>query len=507
MPRIEVFEPTHKVQMLFEIFRRGSKRRQWTPSRRTPPQEMKPKDSKPSFSGHRRASDNSSSASVRHEHSSAFTSSCLTKDESQYLVHDHEYYCDPASATDDQCCLLRVDKTLFRVLNIVLCRDNSAFSRQIWFGRKDHGRVFVIPGKADRFRDLLWALHTLPPDFHFGSQSYDSDDHRYTILHDIPLHRLLNIAELAHEYAFPSFERWAVEGVHRFLLRCSDPESTIPLPSSASSSISSSSSITIVSMESSTSSRDVDPDEIYGRILKVALHSRHPHLLDVLAQRLVARILWYNYLPGPALMEPIIQNRSHKTVDTLLGAVHYRMLVDLPQHEHPKSHMSPSQHVFPPDTPIEQRMEFLAAHHSLTSLWKKVRENPPELRCQAPLSEPSGSKRSSSTSTNKLSFRGKLPSRRGSSSSSGSERDIPTLHASCGHAWKRVWSSACRYAENRSQSQDDILGMLKATMLRVRKITADDSSICLDCALEGLEALDVIRDKVIDGLPQMFVYG
>ncbi|KAL0577391.1 hypothetical protein V5O48_004586, partial [Marasmius crinis-equi] len=422
----------------------------------------------------------------------------------QDLVQDHDYYCDPASATDDQCCLLRAGNTLFRVLNIVLCRDNSAFSRRLWFGRKDYG-VIIIPGGVNRFRDLLWALHTLPPDFHFGSQSSDSDDHRYTILHDIPLHRLLNIAELAHEYTFPSFERWAVEGIYRFLLRCSDPESTIPLPGSASSS---SSSITFVTMDSS-STKEIDPDEIYGRILKVSLQSRHPHLLDLLAQRLVARILWYNYLPGPALMEPIMKNRSNKTVDTLLGAIHYRMLVDLPQTERSKNqHTPPPQPVFPPDMPVEQRMEFLAAHHSLTSLWKKVRDNPPELRCQAPLPDPSSSKRSSRSSTSKKSFRPRLLSRRESSSSSGSsETEPPSLHASCGDTWKRVWWSGSRYAENRSKSQDDILGMLKTTMLRLRKITADDSSICLDCALEGLEALDVIRDKVIDGLPGMFVYG
>ncbi|KAF9262986.1 hypothetical protein L218DRAFT_373923 [Marasmius fiardii PR-910] len=505
MPPIEVFEPTHKVQLLFELFRRGSRQPRRTPRR--PFERKSSKTSKSSFS--ELPPSTRSTASERH-HSSIFTSSILSNHDSQNLVHDHEYYCDPSSATDDQCCTLRVENTLFRVLRIVLCRDNSAFSKRLWFGRKDGGGVFVIPGEADRFRDLLWALHTIPPDFHFGAQSSDSDDHRYTGLYDVSLPRLLNIAELAHDYSFPSFQRWAVEMIYRFLLRCSSPESTIPLPSSATSSLSS--SLTLVTLDSS---KDDDPDEIYGRILKVSLNSQHPHLLDLLAQRLVTRILWYDYLPGPALMEPIVQNRTHnKTVDTLLGVINYRMLVDLPQVEHHRtssqsSTLSLPQRVFPSEMPIEQRMEFLAAQHSLTSLWKQVRENPPELRSQTQSSDDSSttskSKRASGSSTTKRSFLPRKLSRRGSSTSTGSEST--NYHSSCGSTWKRVWWSSCRYAENRCKSPDDILGMLKTTMLRVRKVTADDSSICLDCALEGLEALDVIRDKVIDGLPGMFVYG
>ncbi|KAG7088053.1 hypothetical protein E1B28_012086 [Marasmius oreades] len=509
MPPIEVFEPTHKVQLLFELFRRGSRQPRRKSSQFIPFARKQSEGSKSSLLDLPRVS--RTSASERQHHSTSFTSSTLSNNDSQHLVHDHEYYCDPSSATDDQCCTLKVETTLFRVLRIVLCRDNSAFSKRLWFGRKDCGGVFNIPGEADRFRDLLWVLHTMPPDFHFGSQSSDSDDRRYTGLHDVSLSRLLNIAELAHDYSFPSFQRWAVEKIYRFLLRCSSPESTIPLPSSATSSLSSSSSMTFVTIDSATSSKDDDPDEIYGRILKVSLNSKHPHLLDLLVQRLVVRILWYDYLPGPALMEPIIRNRSHKPVDTLLGVINYRMLVDLPQVEHRTSpgRLSPPQHVFPREMPIEQRMEFLAAHHSLTSSWKQVRENPPELRCQSSSSsdDPSRSKRSSGSSM-KRSFLPRGLQRRGSSTSSNSNEshDLPSLHVSCGNTWKRVWRSSCRYAETRSKSRDDILGMLKVTMLRIRKVTADDGNICLDCALEGLEALDVIRDKVIDGLPSMFVY-
>ncbi|ESK88023.1 hypothetical protein Moror_10828 [Moniliophthora roreri MCA 2997] len=504
MGRIDLLDPTHKVQFLVELFRRGSRQKQRAPHRNHGSNSTQ--DLKTSRPRHRHDVDDVVRTCFIDDFTSSTASSDDMSDRMRGVERDHEYFCD-SSTGDDQCCLLRVEDTLFRVLRLVLCRDNSVFSKRLWFGRRKGSETLALPGDVERFRDLLWALHTLPPDFHFGSQFSELENQHYTHLHDVPLPRLLNIAELASEYSYPTFQHWAVEKIYYTLLHSSfEPFTALNTPTS---SISTSSSITLVTLGNGlSSSKHIDPDVLYGRIMEISLKTQHHRLLDLLVQQLITKVLWCDYVPGSALIRVMKRHhRSHKMIDILLGAVHYRMLINLPQFEQPPPHntFSPPQPLFPYEMAIEERMEFLAAHHSLTQLWKKTKNNAPELRTQsheASASSPPSSKRSSK----KL-----RSSRRASANSSESDKHLPhDLHSSCKNTWRRVWLSACSYAENQirrhSGSPCDVLGMLKVTMLRVRKLTADDCSICLHCSLEGLEALDVLRDQVIDGLPGMFSY-
>ncbi|KAK7037253.1 hypothetical protein VNI00_011244 [Paramarasmius palmivorus] len=515
MGGIDLFDPTHKVQFLVELFRRGSRRnhRSSSSSRRSHESKSIQNSKAPRPRRHHLYDVDDGGKAYFDDFTSSTRSSDTVSDCMNGTERDREYFCDSTTG-DDQCCLLRVEDTLFRVLRLVLCRDNSAFSQRLWFSRRKGPEILTLPGEAERFRDLLWALHTLPPDFHFGSQFSDFENRHYTHLHDVPLLRLVNIAELASEYSYPTFQHWAVEMIHDLLLRSEPRLSTSrdTPTSSITSSSSASSSITLVTLDTSKHSpaKHIDPDVLYGRIMEIALKTQHHRLLDLVIQQLITDVLWCDHVPAPALVDVLKRHRSHKMINILLGAVHYRMLVNLPQLEPPPAEraLSPPQPIFPYNMPIEERMEFLAAHHTLNEIWEHIRDTVPELRPQIP-------EASSSSSPKRRSKLKSKSSRRASASSNGTENSSThpyqqDLHCGCKNTWRRAWVSACSYAETRNRrhhgSTCDVLGMLKVTMLRLRKLTADDCSICLHCSLEGLEAVDSIRDKIINGLPRMFDY-
>lgn len=342
-----------------------------------------------------------------------------------------------------------------------------------------------------------------PPDFYLNPEDHFDETYTdgYVDFRSLSLDRLLNIAEMAHKYSFPSFECWAIHQICR-MLKCS----TSRRPSKASPSSASSSS-TLIAMSGGSKPDLASPeieepletldetDGVYSRLLMIALTCDHSSLLQYLVQKLVTKILWFDHVPGVSLVRMLERHRNHPALATLLGVVYYRILIDMPQTSYLDSGVqrnhSPYPHpqpIFPPTINVERRMQFLAAHHRLTRTWNDICSSPPEL--QSP-------KRCNPSHLKAL-----------------------RPHTSCHESWRCLWRTACHQAQNRifinnparkadtsrGGSSADVLGLLKMTMLQLRKLTATTSSICIDCSLEGLEAVDLLRDQLIEGLIHMFVY-
>jgi len=195
-----------------------------------------------------------------------------------------------------------------------------------------------------------------------------------------------------------------------------------------------------------------------------------------------------------------------------------------PSHDdrHHQTHLK--QPFFSPTIDTEHRMKFLAAHTSLTRLWEELVHNPPQV---PGLWQKSSKlrKRSKSTATMR-------------SMSSMSNVSVFSLkknspHSDCADTWRKLWHIACleaqevrrrgpssrlrtglkpglkdekRVESTQNQSTADVLGLLKCAMLRLRRSTAREEGICLDCSLAGLERMDALRDEIIEDLVHMFRY-
>ncbi|KAJ3914999.1 hypothetical protein F5877DRAFT_49394 [Lentinula edodes] len=364
-------------------------------------------------------------------------------------VRDGDYY--SSASNDDTCCILRAEDTLFKVHKLVICRDGSAFERKLWFRRSgislgaSDANPLIIRSHPEKFKDLLWVLHA-PPDFYLNPE--DDFDESYTDCYvdfrSLSFYRLLNIAEMAHKYSFRSFECWAI---HQIYL---DSPSLLEEPLEISD----------------------ETDELYSRLLLIALTCDHPSLLHYLVQKLVTKILWYNHVPGVFLVRMLEQHRRHPALATLLGVVYYRILIDMPQtSDNDGDYIPEPQPIFPPTINVERRMQFLAAHHRLTQAWRNISSSPPVLH---------------------------------SSSSPGRYHNSTESRSFIHYSGAALKGSSAKNTHVGSSA--DVLGLLKIMMLQLRKLTASTSSICMDCSLEGLEAVDLLRDQLIEGLINMFVY-
>lgn len=355
------------------------------------------------------------------------------------------------SGREDEYCVLKAQNTLFKVRRRVLARDDSAFRGLESFpnGRKyGNPRVIGISENAGKLRDLLWALHHVDP------QSPN-------FVYNTSIFCLLNIAELSRKYHFPSFESWAADQLYKMLEVTALPFSLISTtPSSTSSSA------------TLTENTPVSPsiDSLCVRLLDISFASRFDFLFSLVARRIITQTLWHDYHPGETLVRTIQdlsvrRSRFKIQLRQLLGVVYYRMLVSFPC-----SATSGGNVIFPRSMDVELRMSFLSAHESLTRMWADVRSS--------------------------LSLDG------------GSESAFPSPHAGCKEMWDYYWAQSARRAEEavRGQGTADVLGLLKSTMVAVRKIVADSPLVCLECSLAGLEAVDKVRDGIVNNLSGLFVY-
>ncbi|PBK75272.1 hypothetical protein ARMSODRAFT_514130 [Armillaria solidipes] len=356
------------------------------------------------------------------------------------------------SRREDEYCVLKAQNTLFKVRRCVLARDDSAFRGLESFPngwKYANLRVIRISETAGKFRDLLWALHHVDPQ-------------NPSFVYNTSIFCLLNIAELSRKYHFPSFESWAADQLYKMLEVTALPFSLISTTPSSSAS----SSMTLTENMPGSPSMD----SLCARLLDISFASRFDALFFLVARRIITQTLWHDYHSGETLVRTIQdlsvrRSRFKIQLHQLLGVVYYRMLVSLPC-----SSTSGGGLVFPRSMDVELRMCFLSAHESLTRMWAGIR---------------------SSLSPNR-----------------GTESILPSPHAGCKEMWDYYWAESARRAEQAAcgRGTADVLDLLKSTMVAVRKIVADSPLVCLECSLAGLEAVDKVRDGIINNLSQLFVY-
>lgn len=330
------------------------------------------------------------------------------------LVRDPDYYADSRRGF----CAFQVENTLFNVHQVLLSREPSAFGDMLSLPQPVNGAegsdetpVF-LSDTVQQFRDFLWALYAPPNELFLETGIY----------------RLLNVAEMANKYCFSSLEAWTIENIYAL---AKEPNSG-PLHSAS-------------------------PD-ICGRILGVAMLCDHQKLQDLVTQHLISRILWYNTPP-----ETVLGIAEKYQLRTLIGVCYYRQLVNM-ERACSRRNSRATQTVFPLSVDIGKHMHFLAAQHSLSSLWEHIRSLPPSLSCEG------------------------CPS-----------------HAECELAWQLMWFQAGEIDEALRQGSADILGRMKALMLGLRKAMAEAPSMTMQCKMVALEAITEIRDEVIEGLLTHFV--
>lgn len=238
-----------------------------------------------------------------------------------------------------------------------------------------------------------------------------------------------------------------------------------------------------------------DVDGTFIRILHVAISGNHPHLLDALIQKLISRILWHDYIPSRRLIQTLelysstlAKDLNHggdsvsalDGVKKLLGVVYYRLLINLETHQE----CGKRNLVFPRWIDTERRMKFLSAHHTLRKIWGHLCTVAPPLGC--------------------------VPDE---------DEDVRHTHASCMETWTRLWlatsyevnasitchSDSCSPIHVESGSAA-VLSQLKHVNGLLRKCMASSPDICLECSLEGLEALANVRDAIVEDLSGMFAY-
>ncbi|KAK0187660.1 hypothetical protein F5146DRAFT_720720 [Armillaria mellea] len=367
-------------------------------------------------------------------------------------VWDAVHHPNGNDGREDEYCVLKAQNTLFKVRRRVLARDDSAFRGLETLSNGwtyANLRVIRISETAGKFRDLLWALHHVDP------QSPN-------FVYNTSIFCLLNIAELSRKYHFPSFESWAVDQLYKMLEITALPFSLI------STTLSSSTSSSVTLTENTPASPSID--SLCARLLDISFAFRFDALFFLVARRIITQTLWRDYHPGETLVRTIQElsvrrSRFKIQLHQLLGVVYYRMLVSLPCPATPGGGI-----IFPRSMDVELRMCFLSAHESLTHMWSEIRSS--------------------------LSLNG------------GSESAFPSPHAGCKEMWDYYWAESARRAEQAASGQGtaDVLGLLKSTMVAVRKIVADSPLVCLECSLAGLEAVDKVRDGIINKLSGLFVY-
>ncbi|KAJ7617450.1 hypothetical protein DFH06DRAFT_1237704 [Mycena polygramma] len=186
-----------------------------------------------------------------------------------------------------------------------------------------------------------------------------------------------------------------------------------------------------------------------------ATSSLRPNLLHDLSRRLIHIILRRRSMPPDDFLLTVERNPRLRNIQ---GAIYYRQLIDM---EYLDGRMG-AEPVFPPTMDVERRMCFLAAHSSLSALSSRI-------CAAAPL----------------------LPARGCAS------------HFECLCAWDEMWAAAVARTK---PTAADILGKLRSMTPILRRMVSEDPTMAIDCGLTALEAVVALRDDIIDGLSDHFVF-
>ncbi|KIJ96771.1 hypothetical protein K443DRAFT_106741 [Laccaria amethystina LaAM-08-1] len=395
MVHLLFFNPLHKLGFLGRLFFRGSKRllKPADAGKCTPPASKSRVPNTPLY-------DNEIRAKISGE-----------------VFRDPDYYKDDS---EGGFCVFRVENTLFKVHRCFLLREPSAFVDMFSLPQLDEveggsdKNSIVLTDTAEQFRDFLWVLYALPIEL-INVESPTAPS----------LQRLINIATVANKYCFASYESWALD---RIFMLAQDPVGFL---------------------------RNDSP-EICSMVLNLAVICDHQGLIDLVTQRLIARILWSS-IDHDSILDVA---RTHG-LRKLEGVVYYKQLINLEQAS--SDGRMTSQPVFSTSMNVEKRMGFLAAHHSLVNLWGHLRTTPP------------------------LFHAGGCPS-----------------HSSCITAWGQAWTKAGGASQTMRCGSADVLGRLKSMMVILRKNLTETQSMSIPCTLAALEAITITRDDIVSDLMEHF---
>lgn len=302
----------------------------------------------------------------------------------------------------------------------------------------DPTQAIPLSDTAEQFRDLLWALYAVydPLILYLLSIFSSLNNYRPAQLYASPkpdslsLGRLLNVALLANKYCIASYEAWALD---RIMVLAQNPNCFL---------------------------RQASP-EICARALHVASLCNHRHLMDIIVQRLVARMLW-----SDMSRLPILHASIKLGIPILQGVTYYRDLVDLERAHWDKG----GGLTFLPSVPHEeQRLRLFTAYQSLVSLWDRIRVSPPIFDI---------------------------------------DPHTCSEHSECIATWTKLWQNAAISEQTTKHGVVDVLGRLKSMMIQLKKEMMESrTGMSLGCTLSALESITTARDDVIDGLIGHFHSG
>ena len=240
------------------------------------------------------------------------------------------------------------------------------------------------------------------------------------------LDRLLNIAQLANKYCIASYEAWALERVFSL---AQNPNGFLRHA----------------------------PPETCARALDVAFLCHHEPLVDVIVQRLTARILWSN-----VNRQPILQVATRLGLTTLQGVIFYRELVDLERTTRDEKTSASGLAFLSAISDEETRMRLFTAYHSLVNLWDRIRTTPPPIVA--------------------------------------TDHTCRT-HFECLATWTSLWLAVASSDQTLKYGSVDVLGRLKSMMIQLKKMTMENGNgMSLRCTLAAFESIASARDDIVAGL-------
>jgi hypothetical protein len=241
------------------------------------------------------------------------------------------------------------------------------------------------------------------------------------------LGRLLNIAQLANKYCIASYEAWALDQI---MVLAQNPNCFL---------------------------RQASP-EICARALQVASLCDHRPLMDIVVQRLVARMLW-----SDMNRQPILYATCRLGIPILQGVAYYKDLVDLERAHQDQGGGLTFLSSIPHE---EQRLRLFSAYQSLVSLWDRIRLSPPTF---------------------------------------DTDDHTCSEHSECIETWTKLWSSAATSEQTAKHGVVDVLGRLKSMMIQLKKAMMESrTGMSLACTLSALESITTARDDIVDGLIDHF---
>ncbi|KDR83097.1 hypothetical protein GALMADRAFT_57688 [Galerina marginata CBS 339.88] len=193
---------------------------------------------------------------------------------------------------EDGSCVLLILDTLFNVHRSRLSQDNSSFCTMFSLpqgnnnveGRSDDNPIVLSGDTPEEFRHFLWALYALPHELGIVTSPSANLTH------------LIDIARVAHKYAFKNLETWALDAIQEYVNRKPSPILSGMQPYSSPSSAS---ATTDHELELDAEPQSQDTPTLLTHLIRLAQLCQHDRLLSTmiaLLRQLMASSVTYAYL-------------------------------------------------------------------------------------------------------------------------------------------------------------------------------------------------------------------